>query len=103
METEHEFTLILDGVSDLDDKAVDALYEAGCDDSTIMTRAGRVMIGFIRSAPTREDAVLSAIDDIERAKVCTRVKELDPKQRAPMTCRTISLLPSILSLRRDTH
>ena len=45
MEAEHEFTPILDGISDLSDEAVDALYEAGSDDSTIVTRAGRVMMG----------------------------------------------------------
>ena len=59
METEHEFMLTLDGVSDLDDEAVDALYEAGCDDSTIMTRAGRVMMGFTRTAPTMKDAIVT--------------------------------------------
>jgi len=78
METEHEFMLILAGVSDLTDEAVDALYEAGCDDSTIMTQSGQVIMGFTRSAPSREDAIVSAISDIERANVGAWVKKVEP-------------------------
>ena len=51
METEHEFILALDGISELTREVVDALYEAGCDDGTIVMRAGRVSIGFTRSCP----------------------------------------------------
>ncbi len=74
MGAEHEFILILDGISDLSDEAVDALYEAGCDDSTIVTRAGRVMMGFTRSAPSRMVAIVSAILDIEKANVGAQVR-----------------------------
>ena len=72
METEHEFMLTLDGVSDLDDEAVDALYEAGCDDSTIMTQAGRVMMTITRTAPTMKDAIVGAIRDVQRANIGAR-------------------------------
>jgi hypothetical protein len=49
-----------------------------CDDSTIMTQSGQVIVGFTRSAPSREDAIVSAISDIERANVGAWVKKVEP-------------------------
>ena len=77
METEHEFTLALDGISDLTREVVDALYEAGCDDGTIVMRASRVSIGFTRSAPTLSEAIVSAITDVRRAGIGARVVRVD--------------------------
>lgn len=37
-ESEHDFTLVLYGISELTREVVDALYEAGCDDATIASR-----------------------------------------------------------------
>src|SRR5262245_33166912 len=48
-ESEHDFVLILDGISDLAPAMEDALYEAGCDDATISVRAGRVYLTFSRT------------------------------------------------------
>jgi hypothetical protein len=42
MEAEHEFTLILDGISELGPSIVDALFEAGCDDATLSSCDGVV-------------------------------------------------------------
>jgi hypothetical protein len=77
METEHEFTLALDGISDLTREAVDALYEAGCDDGTIVMRGGRVSIGFTRSAPTMSEAIVSAIRDVQKATIGARVLRVE--------------------------
>jgi hypothetical protein len=83
VETEHEFTLELDGISDLTREVVDALYEAGCDDGTIVMRAGRVSIGFTRSAPALGEAIVSAIADVRKAGIGARVVRVDEATPAP--------------------
>lgn len=46
---------------------LDALFEAGCDDATIgVGRAGVISLEFERDAPTREDALSTAIADVKR-------------------------------------
>ena len=51
--------------SDIDD-AFDALYEAGCDDALFAHRDDAEYATFSRAALTLEEAVLSAIADVER-------------------------------------
>jgi hypothetical protein len=65
----YEFTLIVDGIADIDDATVDALYEAGCDDSSLGVRSGAFIASFDRESESFEDAVLSAIADIRKANV----------------------------------
>lgn len=64
-----EFTLELSTPGPLDDGAADALFEAGCDDSTVSSRGGRVFLDFDREAATLADAVRSAIADVRAAGV----------------------------------
>ena len=68
-EQEHDFALVLDGITDLTTQMEDALYEAGCDDATICVRAGRVFLTFSRSAPTMKEAILSAIRNVQEANI----------------------------------
>lgn len=47
---------------------LDALFEAGCDDATIgVGRPSVVAMDFVRDAPTREEALSTAIADVKRA------------------------------------
>jgi hypothetical protein len=71
--TEWSFRLILAGV-ELTDDDLDALYEAGCDDAAFSReRDGRVHALFDREAESAERAVLSAIVDVEKARIGARV------------------------------
>lgn len=46
---------------------LDALFEAGCGDATIgVGRLGFIALDFARNAPTREEALLTAISDVKR-------------------------------------
>jgi hypothetical protein len=72
---EHEFTLILDGRAELDSTAMNALFEAGCDDATVSSQGGRVLLDFDRSAPSMREAVVSAIADVRKAGM--RVARVD--------------------------
>lgn len=76
-ETEHEFTLVLDGIQDYDERVEDALFEAGCDDATLGRRNGRVFLTFARTAPSLRKAVLSAVRDIRKASIGATVLRVD--------------------------
>ena len=65
MSTFH-FTLIVDGPDLQDQFLIDRLFEAGCDDATIGSSDGVQYVDFDREAEALEDAILSAIDDLEK-------------------------------------
>jgi len=62
----HAFTVYVGGI-DLTGRYEDALYEAGCDDATIIVRDGIMHLDFERLACAFSDAVGSAMHDIEKA------------------------------------
>lgn len=63
----YSFTLTLSGVSEITVAMADALFEAGCDDSSPSSSGGIVTIDFDRESESLGDAVGSAIRDVERA------------------------------------
>jgi hypothetical protein len=74
---EHEFVLTLSGVTDLNPRITDALFEAGCDDATLSIRRGRAYLEFTREAPSLREAILSAIRDVSRANIGASVLSVD--------------------------
>ena len=74
--SEFSFTLALDA-SRLSDTQVRALYET-VPDSTTSDRNSRTFIGIDREAPDFATAVVSAIEDVERALPNVRVIALEP-------------------------
>lgn len=56
----HHLVLVTEGRDLLDDDVLEALYEAGCTDASI----GHRTVEFHREAPTRWDAIQSAIRDV---------------------------------------
>ena len=71
--TEWTFRLSIAGIALTDDQ-LDALFEAGCDDATFsLERDGTVLALVDREAASQEDAVLSAIGDVEAAGIGARV------------------------------
>ena len=62
----HQFTLIVDGPDLQDDAFIDRLFEAGCDDATAGRIDGVQHVDFDREAASYDEAVLSAVADIER-------------------------------------
>src|SRR5258708_6113048 len=55
----HEFVLVLSGISTLDDRIANALLGAGCDDATISLRFGTVYLSFDREASSLQEAILT--------------------------------------------
>src|SRR4051794_22509929 len=63
----YSFTLTLAGVDVMTPEMAEALFEAGCDDSTPGSRAGVVLVHFNREAESLGDALGSAVKDVEKA------------------------------------
>jgi hypothetical protein len=99
METEHEFTLVLDGISELTPEIMDALYEAGCDDATVSRCNGTVSMDFDRPAASMTEAIVSAISDIRKAGIGARVVRVEPESVGSdvATDRLVGAVNSVLA------
>lgn len=64
--TTYQFTLIVEGPDLQTDDRIDDLYEAGCDDALVGRTDGVQYLDFDRDADTLEDAILSAVADVEQ-------------------------------------
>ena len=71
----YEFDVVLRDVAEVSDDQADALYAAGCDDGTPASRDGTAWVHFDRTAASLEEAIRSAIAQIQSAGlVATRVE-----------------------------
>jgi len=61
----YEFKIILNDVPELTDDQGDALFVAGCDDGTIISRDGKTFIHFSRDSASLEDAINSATSAVQ--------------------------------------
>ncbi len=74
---EFDFALLLTGPTELTDAMADALFAAGCDDATPSVCYGRVSLEFSRTAPSYQEAALSAIRDVRKAGIGADVWRID--------------------------
>ena len=58
------FMLHLKDLEEFTDALVDAIYEAGCSDGTLVSSNYRCHIGFSREAPSLSTAIRSAVADV---------------------------------------
>ena len=63
----HTFTLVVVNEHELTTELEDALFEAGCDDGMLFSKNQVVYIEFDRDADSLEEAVVSAINNVESA------------------------------------
>lgn len=82
--TTYEFTIILGGIDELTDDAANRLFEAGCSDGSPGQFAGECLVDFDRTAPTLEDAIRSAIENIRTAGFTVKRVEMDEAAVAAM-------------------
>ena len=73
----YAFDLLLKGVSAVTDDQADALFAAGCDDGTPASRDGTAWIHFDRQAPSLEEAIRKAIDQVRAAGLTVAKIELE--------------------------
>jgi hypothetical protein len=80
MMKEHEFTLVLS--DDPSDDAAERLY-ATFDDGTISTSGGVATIAFHRERESLEEAIRSAIGDVQVCGLTVKRVELEPRALSP--------------------
>lgn len=73
----YEFDVLLQGISEATDEHSDALFEAGCDDGTLVSRDGVAWIHFDRDAPSLEVAIRSAVAQVQSTGLSVLKVELD--------------------------
>lgn len=97
----YQFTLVLDGVDEQTPGIEDALFEAGCDDALINYKNGVVYLDFDRVGDDLEQAIISAIRDVETAVIDASIISVAPEhlvslsdiaQRVSLSRQAISLL-----------
>ncbi len=76
-EREHDFALIIGNVPELTTEVEDSLFEAGCDDATLSIRYGLLYMEFSRTAPSLQDAILSAILNVRNSNTGASVIRVD--------------------------
>lgn len=98
MQSTFQFTLVLKNVPEDIDNLEDSLFEAGCDDALINFRNGAVYLDFDREESSLEEAVISAIKNIQSidAEVASvapdnLVTESEIAKRLEVTRQTVSL------------
>jgi len=72
----YEFSLVLTE-SEVSDLHCDALYAAGCDDGTVVTRNGVTYVAFDREAESLETAIRSASEQVRAAGFTIARVEMD--------------------------
>lgn len=72
----YKFTLILKNIDVNTSNLEDSLYEAGCDDALIYFKKGIIFLDFHREASSLENALLSAIKDVESSSIGAQVSYL---------------------------
>jgi hypothetical protein len=73
----HTFTLILSGVAELTPELADALYAATQGDIELNLRDGIAFVEFERSATSLQQAITTAIREVEQAAVGVRVVRVE--------------------------
>lgn len=91
----HKFTLILSGISDLEANVADALFEATGGDIEFNMRNRVPYLEFSRRAPSLEEAVRSAMHDVEEAGLGIRVVRVETESANTVAKINADLLGTI--------
>lgn len=90
------FTLILSGFDEITSAIEDAIYEAGCSDAMLGIHAGSPYLAFDREAESLEEAIRSAIKNVEQAGHGIEVVRV-----IPPGADTIDTINAYLQVRRQ--
>jgi len=74
----YSFTLIYTGADDLTQGLCDALFEAGCDDALLGLRDGLITLDFDREAATYQEALQSAIRNVDESGTGLKLVRVEP-------------------------
>lgn len=79
-EKKYEFTVILEGVTELTTQMAEALFLGGCDDGSPGSCGGQVTVDFNRQATSLETAIRTAVRDVSKAGFRVTRVELESPQ-----------------------
>lgn len=100
---QHHFALVLSGVTQNTENLEDTIFEAGCDDALIFCKNNTVYLEFDRDADNFENAILSAIREVEGTTLGIKVSRIEPDmlvtlssiaKRTNVSRQSISMLAS---------
>ncbi|MBW2736886.1 MAG: DNA-binding protein [Deltaproteobacteria bacterium] len=74
----YNFSLVITPPIVDEETAADSLYGGGCDDALFSVSGGVYEVEFDREAPSFQEAVLSAINDVNKAGIGARVTRVIP-------------------------
>ncbi len=77
MET-FEFTIIATGLDPQAEDFEGRFFEAGCDDAIVSFQKGHILVDFAREAPSMEEAISSAVENVKAAGATVERVEPDP-------------------------
>lgn len=77
MSNSYQFTLILEGIDETTPGLEDSIFEAGCQDALINYKNGTVYLDFDREGESLENAIITAIKDIESANIRTKISRIE--------------------------
>lgn len=73
----YEFDVVLKGVSEVSDDQADRLFAAGCDDGTPVVCDGTAWVHFDRAAASLDEAIATAVAQVQAAGFTVSKVELD--------------------------
>ena len=73
----YEFDVVLKDVAEVTDDQADALFATGCDDGTPASSDGVAWVHFDRGATSLEEAIRSAVAQVQAAGFVVSKVELD--------------------------
>jgi hypothetical protein len=73
----YDFTLVLASGTELTEDLAESLCAAGCRDATAWQSEGVVYVGFDRAAESLEQAIRSAIADVQKTGCTVAKAEID--------------------------
>lgn len=73
-----EFTIISTGLDPHSDDFEGRFYAAGCDDAAVSFQKGHILVDFAREAASLEDAIVSAIENVQATGAIVEHVEPDP-------------------------
>ena len=74
----HEFSIIASGLDHEAEDFESRFYDAGCSDATIAFQKGHIIVDFAREAASIDDAISTAIDNVQKAGAKVDRVEPDP-------------------------
>ncbi len=83
----YRFTVVPGGHSEVSDDLAEALFEVGCDDGSPWSSQGVAAVGFDREAESFEQAVRSAIADVQKAGCHVAWVKIEPQDLVEAAAR----------------